>query len=113
MRMIDWGFVFFVWKTLLAWVIAMVPIAGLVALLCWLLGCTTTTRWMPCPDGLTISGTAERGTVNGADLAKLVSGGESDGVDSNYEGWSAGAAMHFRLGDEPARCRTWGGEGGE
>ena len=33
----------------------------------------------------------------------------ADGVDSNYEGWSAGGEVHLNL-RRPGRCPTWGGE---
>lgn len=74
-----------------------------------LTGCATATRWAPCPDRLVVGGAVERGTVNGSDLAKLVQGGEADGVDSNYEGWSAGGEIQFALGKTPEECPTLGG----
>ena len=79
------------------------------AIAIFMAGCATVTRWVPCPDGLTVDVHATRGRYDGSDLARAL-GGETDGFDSNYEAIEFGGAMHFALGDEPARCRTWGGD---
>ncbi|HUT77673.1 MAG TPA: hypothetical protein VM285_08305 [Polyangia bacterium] len=79
------------------------------AIAIFMAGCATATRWVPCPDGLTVDVHATRGRYDGSDLARAL-GGETDGFDSNYEAIEFGGAMHFALGAEPARCRTWGGD---
>ena len=65
--------------------------------------------WM-CPDTITVSGSYEWGTVNGSDLAKIVSGGEADGVDSNYTGGNVGGALTSKLGVRPEQCPVFGGK---
>ena len=73
-------------------------------------GCATATRWVPCPTGLSIDVHHTSGTLKGDDSLKALQAGERDAIDSNFDGIEVGGSMHFALGDEPARCRTWGGD---
>lgn len=81
----------------------------LACLLLLTVGCATPARWIPCPDGLSVDVHHTWGRYDGSDLAKAL-GGETDGFDSNYKALEVGGSVHFGLGQEPARCRTWGGE---
>ena len=70
-------------------------------------GCAHPTRWVPCPDSVTIDGHVTHGKYDGSGPSNT---GEADGYDSNYESYEFGGALHSKLGVEPEHCRTWGGE---
>ena len=89
------------------------PVVGTLAVCgatIWLAGCAHPARWVPCPTGLSIDVHHTSGTLKGDDSLKALQAGERDAIDSNFDGIEVGGSMHFALGDEPARCRTWGGD---
>jgi len=72
----------------------------------WILGCATASRWVPCPDSVTIDGHVTHGKYDGSGPSNT---GEADGYDSNYESYEFGGALHSKLGVEPEHCLTLGG----